>query len=72
MDEWPVIRNRLNEVLTDQYKTNIQTIWPKEIQDLLILLKLVHPKAGRNIMTVLAFTKAMDKLIIFREVSYTI
>lgn len=43
-------------------------MWPKEIQDLLILLKLVHPKASKNAMTVKAFNKAIDKLIIFRKV----
>lgn len=72
MDEWPNLCKRLNTILVQQYKSGIQTMWPKEVQDLLILLKLVHSKASKNEMSVKAFNKAIDNLIVFRKVRLSI
>lgn len=69
LDQWPNLRKRLNYILNNQYKSSIQTLWPKDIQDILILLKLVHTKAtGRNLQSIVGFNKSIDKLIVFREV----
>lgn len=70
VDEWPNIRTNLNIILRQQYQTNIQTIWPADINDLFILLKLIPGKSnGRYALTVQSFNKAIDKLIVFRTVS---
>lgn len=69
LQKWPGIREPLNSILKEQYKSSIQTLWPKEFQDLLILLKLTHSSSGRSLVTPLAFNKSLEKLIIFRSVS---
>lgn len=72
LDQWPNLRKRLNNILHNQYKSSIQTLWPQDIQDILILLKLVHSKAtGRNLQSILGFNNSIDKLIIFREVRFS-
>lgn len=66
---WPKYELHLREILTQDYKLCVQTIWPKEIENILVLLKLFPAKSvGRNTSNILSFNKAVDKLIIFHEV----
>lgn len=69
LDSWPTNNVRLNDILTNQYETSVYTMWSQDIQDLLILLKLLPAKSnGRNLLSVQAFNKATEKLFVFRKV----
>lgn len=69
LDTWPTHSVRLNDILKDQYESSIYTMWTEDIQDLLILLKLLPAKTnGRNLLSVESFNKATEKLFVFRKV----
>lgn len=65
---WPEKSLKLQNILLNDYPSNrFMTLWPKEIESLFILLKLLPAKNGRN-KIVDVFQKAIEKLIVFREV----
>lgn len=56
-------------MLTTVYNSHIYTQWPKEIQDIMILLKLLPAKNDtKKVATLESFNKACDKLFLFRKV----
>lgn len=43
-------------------------MWSEDIQDLLVLLKLIRPKSnGRNDLPIESFNRAVNKLFVFRK-----
>lgn len=70
LDSWPIYSSRLNDILKNQYASDVHTMWSADIQDLLILLKLLPARTnGRNLLSVESFSKATEKLFVFRKVS---
>lgn len=68
-NNWASYSVCLNEMLTTKYASHIYTQWSKDIQDILILLKLLpvknHSKATASLES---FNKAIDKIFLFRQV----
>lgn len=65
LDLWPVFSVRLRESL-DEYQIHMKTLWPREIDDILILMKLFPPKAGKK-PDAESFFKAIENLFVFRQ-----
>lgn len=71
VDSWPTIRNDLKQILQQQYKSEaFHTEWPEEINDFLILLKLLPLKnVGKNVLASKdTFVNSVKKLIKFYDV----
>lgn len=70
LELWPQYEPHLKDILSQDYKLCVQTVWPRGIENILILLKLLPAKSvGRNAQNVLSFNKAINKLIVFHEVT---
>lgn len=65
---WPVYSERLNDILAVEFSSSIRTEWSKDIQDVLVLLKLLPPKGKSSTLPFKSFNKAIAKLIVFRKV----
>lgn len=70
IDNWATYSERFREILTQNYESSIHTMWSKEVEDILVILKLFPAKAGgRNAASgITSFNKTIDKLIVFCEV----
>lgn len=73
---WPVYSEELNNILR-LYKLDgsFATMWPKDVEKFLILLKLLPTIAnGPKALSagVETFNRSVDKLIVFQPVSTTI
>lgn len=71
IENWSMYSKILNNTLTATYGSHIYTQWPRDIQDILVLLKLLpatnkSKKVGEAEIEV--FNKAIDKLFLFRKV----
>lgn len=61
---WPVFSVRLRESL-DEYQIHMKTLWPREIEDILVFMKLFPAKAGKK-PDAESFFKAIEHLFVFR------
>lgn len=71
IQKWPLYSKDLINMLTVTYNAHIYTQWPEDIQNVLILLKLLPAtkKAKKtNDGQIELFSKAMEKLFVFRKV----
>lgn len=66
---WQIFSQRVVDILKTHYKKSIIKDWSNEIIELLALYKMLPAKVTPNNMTTVEeFAKAVDKLIVFREV----
>lgn len=71
LNNWALYSKRLNEMLTTVYNSHIYTQWSKDIQDILILLKLLPAKMDtKKVATLESFNKAIEKTISFSKGKY--
>lgn len=69
MNWWQQYSSRMMCVLKSHYKQTYHSLWPDQINDLLVLLKMLPAKAkGKNLDSIQTFKKAVTKLIVFRKV----
>lgn len=68
--KWPKYATRVHDVLKTYYKKSIKTMWCKDIESILALLKMLPAKGnGRNLQSMETFNRSIDKLFWFRTVS---
>lgn len=68
---WALISNEMKKVLKEYYRSDINTLWTDEVEQLLILMKILPARASQKTKkTALPFVKAIDRLIVFSEVCF--
>lgn len=70
LDTWSEFAEKLKKVHQQSYKSDIDTEWSDDIENFLILLKLLPLSSGRKgqLATRLSFQNAIRKLIVFSKV----
>lgn len=74
IENWPIYSKILNNALTVTYGSHIYTQWPEDIQDILVLLKLLpattksKTKPRVNEPEIEVFNNAIGRLFVFRKV----
>lgn len=70
LDFWPEMSEKLNTVLNKYYpRQQFKTLWPKEIEDFLILLRLLPFKPGcRSLSSPETFQNSIKRLLVFSKV----
>lgn len=68
---WNTLSKHAVDVYESHFNTKFTSSWTKDIDQLLVLLKLLPAKAaGKNLASIeSSFAKAEQKLIVFRTVS---
>lgn len=75
LETWPLYSEKLEDILRlHKLDADFVTMWPKDVEKFLMLLKLVRPvvKGPKTSATgVQTFNKTIDKLINLKQVSIT-
>lgn len=68
INDWKKYEKRLRSYCNENYKTDKHTLWPDDIEDILLLLKLLpHKPRGKRLVK--SFLESISKFIVFRVVS---
>lgn len=69
LDTWSAFGEKLKEVHQQSYNSNIDTEWSDDVENFLILLKLLPKSPGRKgLATRVSFQNTIRKLIVFSKV----
>lgn len=69
IEKWPFYASNMKNVLLDSYKQEMGTLWSEEVEQLLVVLKLLPAKGGsKGGAGILPFIRAIDKLIVHSDV----
>lgn len=66
--KWPFYASNMKKILNDNYNQKIRTLWSEDVEQLLVVLKLLPAKAGQKVAAgVLPFDRAIDKFIVHNK-----
>lgn len=69
IEDWPFYAQNIKKVFYESYYQKIDTLWSDDIEELLVVLKLLPAKAGQKVASgVLPFNRAIDKFIVHTKV----